>query len=83
MQIPKIDAKRMMKDPVHGYIPMTDAEYRLVQPGLCKDEVTHDMKAAIKDAAVRAIFGQTKEAGYLPPDPAFSGSASGSESTSG
>ena len=31
MQIPKIDAKRMMKDPVHGYIPMTDAEYRLVQ----------------------------------------------------
>ena len=31
MQIPKIESKRAMNDPVHGYIPMTDAEYGLVQ----------------------------------------------------
>jgi len=31
VRIPKIETRRVMKDPVHGYIPMTDSEYELVQ----------------------------------------------------
>lgn len=31
VQIPKIETARVIKDPVHGYVPMTCAEYDLIQ----------------------------------------------------